>query len=241
MQIIEIQETESTNSWMAAHEEAVSKPALVYALRQTAGRGQRGNSWESAPGLNLTASAIFTPDDVEASCQFVVSEAVALAVCDTLRALGVVSKVKWPNDIYAGDRKICGILIENSLMGKNIVRSIAGVGININQTLFVSDAPNPVSVKMITDESIEIAEVAGMFAAALERRLSQVKHPESLHNEYMANLWRADSAFYPFRDKRSSGNISARIENVAPDGILTLFLDSGELRKYAFKEVEFII
>lgn len=114
--------------------------------RQTAGRGQRGNKWESEPGKNLTFSILLCPD-IEARSQFEMSMLVSLAVADFIDAvLGRrAAKVKWPNDIYVADGKICGILIENRLSGTMLERAVAGIGINVNQTVFRSGAPNPVS------------------------------------------------------------------------------------------------
>lgn len=241
MKIIEISKTDSTNSWLASHADATEAPCLVYALEQTAGRGQRGNSWESEPGMNLCASLLLQPDGVEAAAQFVISEAVALAVTDVLGQLGVEAKVKWPNDIYAGDRKICGILIENSLLGSRILKSVAGVGVNINQTRFVSDAPNPVSVAQITGRTHEIAAVARMLGDSVGRRMVQIQFPGETHRDFLGRLWRGDGALYPFLDKKTDERISASIQAVGADGTMTLLLDNGETRGYIFKEIEFLL
>lgn len=240
MNIIEIDSTSSTNSWLAENSDCVEAPALVYALEQMAGRGQRGNSWEAEPGKNLTASVLMVPDGVEPWRQFVISEAVALAVCDLLLELGVVTKVKWPNDIYAGDKKICGILIEHSIMGREITRTIAGIGVNINQEIFRSDAPNPVSVKQLTGKENAIETVARKLGEKIEARISQIPSG-TIHSEFMRNLWRGDGGYYPFYDKLHGEAISARIADIAPDGILTLQTADGEDRKFAFKEVEFLL
>ncbi len=248
MEILRIDSTDSTNSWIRRHSADITGSVLVYALTQTAGRGQRGNTWESAPGMNLTASALLYPEEVLPRDQFCISEAVALAVAATLEDLGVEAKVKWPNDIYAGDRKICGILIENSVTPSSIVSSIAGIGININQEIWLSDAPNPVSVKQITGEGHEISDVALLLARNLERRLGQIAEetpddPESprkiLHREYMGRMWRGEGR-HPFRDVKRGEMITASIADVAPDGTLTLDLGT-ERRSYAFKEVEFLL
>lgn len=240
MKTIEIDKVSSTNSWLAANCDRLEAPCLVYALAQTAGRGQRGNSWEAEPGRNLTASVLIVPEGVEPQQQFVISEAVALAVTDMLRESGVETKVKWPNDIYAGDKKICGILIEHSIMGREITRTIAGIGVNINQKVFRSDAPNPVSVVQLTGSEHPLAEVARILGEKIEARIMQI--PEgTVHTEFMGNLWRGDGGYYPFYDKLLGEPISARIADIAPDGVLTLQTSDGEDRKFAFKEVEFII
>lgn len=241
MKVIELDSTHSTNSWIAEHDTELTAPTLVYALEQTAGRGQRGNSWEAEPSKNLTASAFVVPDGVESFRQFVISEAVALAVTDLLADFGVVAKVKWPNDIYVGDKKICGILIEHSIMGRQIMRTIAGVGVNINQQEFLSDAPNPVSVLQLTGKNHEIADVAKALGEKIDSRMAQIAEEGRVHAEFLSKLWRGDGRLYPFRDVARNEEINARIEDIAPDGILSLRTDEGDLRKYAFKEVEFIL
>lgn len=245
MKIIELPETDSTNSWLAANAENVGCPCLVYALRQTAGRGQRGNIWESAPGKNITASVLLRPANVPPAAQFAISEAVALAVADFLKEEGVAATVKWPNDIYVGDRKICGILIEHSITGCEITRTIAGIGVNINQRGFLGDAPNPVSLAEITGVEYPLAEMAGKLARSVEKRMRQACSPdeadrEALHEEFMGSLWRR-VGFHPFFDRKRGEAISARILSVAPDGMLTLETEGRDIRTYAFKEVEFIL
>lgn len=247
MRIIELQSADSTNSWLAAHSKELEPPCLVYAIEQTAGRGQRGNSWESEPGKNLTASVMMVPEGVEASRQFVISEAIALAVVDFLADCGVVAKVKWPNDIYVGDKKICGILIEHSLLGTAITRTIAGIGININQREFQSDAPNPVSLQQLTGKERDIAEMACLLADKIEARMHAVRREAlsgdygAIHAEFLRRLWRGDREYYPFRDAKRGEIISALIVDIAPDGILTLQTPEGELRRFAFKEIEFML
>lgn len=123
--------------------------AMTAARRQTAGRGQRGNHWESEDFKNLCFSMPAYPDKVPPACQFAISEAVALAVVALLQNHGIMASVKWPNDIYVNDSKICGILIDHALYGSSIRHTVISAGLNINQTRFLSDAPNPVSMKNI--------------------------------------------------------------------------------------------
>lgn len=239
MKIIELPSAGSTNTWIASNVATIEAPALVYAVSQTAGRGQRGNSWESEPGMNVTASAFFVPEGVPARCQFSISEAVALAVTDLLDSYGICAKVKWPNDIYVDDRKICGILIEHSLLGSTIMHTIAGIGININQTRFISDTPNPVSLSQLTGDTYDIKECIARLAGCLEKRLAMTGDADALHSEFLSALWRGDGKPYPFFDRLHNQHILARISAIAPDGMLTLTTPEGEDRCFAFKEVEF--
>lgn len=173
--------------------------------------------------------------------QFVISEAVALAIIDLLALYGIEAKIKWPNDIYVGDRKICGILVEHTVMGKNIIQTIAGIGINVNQTQFLSDAPNPVSMAMLTGEEYPIEKMVSELAEFVEKMVSLIEHGKNIHYLFLQKLWRKDNAYYLFNDKKNTETIKARIKGVTEDGILGLNTESGEQRQYFFKEVEFIL
>lgn len=238
-------EAASTNSLLASMVTDMPHATVVSAHAQTAGRGQRGNHWEAAPGLNITLSALFRPVSLHARSQFVISEIVALAVVQTVNRFlhGVCSaQVKWPNDIYVDNRKICGILIENSLCGNNVAYSIAGIGLNVNQQQFLSDAPNPVSMRQLAGHDLPLEEVERYMCSSLfslyDRFIVAPRHA-ALHGAYMQLLWRSDG-YYRFHDMLRGEDITARIAGVAPTGHLTLLLDTGEKRIYAFKEVAFL-
>ncbi|WP_301748249.1 biotin--[acetyl-CoA-carboxylase] ligase [uncultured Duncaniella sp.] len=151
MEIIKIESTDSTSSHLAGIAEGCAHGTAVMARVQTAGRGQRGNSWEAEPGMNITLSLLLRPEGLEPARQFIISQAVSLAIVEMLdNFIGADAvSIKWPNDIYVNDSKIAGILIENVISGSAISRSIVGVGLNVNQTEFLSDAPNPVSLKQL--------------------------------------------------------------------------------------------
>lgn len=248
MEYIVIKEAGSTNTVLARHREDMEENAgmtMLRAVSQTQGRGQRGNSWESEPGMNLTCSVFARHDGFRASAQFSISEATALAVADTLADFGVEARVKWPNDIYAGDKKICGILIEHSVMGMDLSHSILGIGINLNQTDFVSDAPNPVSVRQLTGESIDIDRFAHALGDRIEERLENLGHDEEkrrrLHEEFMRRLWRGDGRMYPFSRRGDGRRFHARIVGIESSGHLLLEDIDGNRTRHAFKEVEFLL
>ena len=159
--LIHISETNSTNSYLQnfCAKEKTEEFTTVAADYQTSGRGQRGNSWESEPHKNLLFSFVLFPEFLEARRQFLISQIVSLAIKEELDTYTDDVSIKWPNDIYWKEKKICGILIENDLIGRNISRSIAGIGININQEEFHSPAPNPVSLYQITGKQYDIYEV----------------------------------------------------------------------------------
>lgn len=241
MRILRLDETDSTNSYVERNAGGMEHGTVVTAHTQLAGRGQRGNSWESEPGANLTCTMLLRPG-VEAVRQFSISETVALAVCDALEQVcGVECKVKWPNDIYAGgDRKICGILISHSLTGRRINHSVAGMGININQRCFLSDAPNPVSVWQLTGREHDPESVLVPLASAIERGtllLGDADIRRAVHERYMSRLWRGDGALYPFTDTATGERFMATVQGVEPTGHLLLRDNDGALRRFAFKEV----
>ena len=241
-EIIMLDEAASTNTEAALRDPAHA--TVIACRRQTAGRGQRGNTWEAAPGENLTFSLVLRPQAIEACRQFEISEVVSLAIVDVLRRhIGEGLAIKWPNDIYWHDKKICGILIENAVCGGGIERSIAGIGINVNQVEFLSDAPNPVSMRAITrteypldallDEFVN--EIVGAFDA-YEKALDF----ESLHALYCAALWRGEG-LWTWHDAVAGEDIEAEIVSVGPMGHLTLRLADGTKRSYAFKEIAAIL
>lgn len=244
MNLIELESVGSTNDYVKAHIDTLTSPTMVSAFAQTAGRGQRGNSWESEPGENLTFSVFVRLPDFPARRQFAVSEAVALAVAGMLNSFGLKAKVKWPNDIYVGNRKICGILIEHAIMGTLLAHTIIGVGININQRQFISPAPNPVSVWQLLGRETPVETVREEMMRRLEncfRDLADEEGRMTVHNGFLRCLWRGDGDTYPFRDTATGEEFRASIAGIDPDGPLRLRLVGGEEREYLFKQVEFLL
>lgn len=245
MKFIVLEEVDSTNSYVAAHQSELENLTMVIAESQTAGRGQRGNSWESEPGKNLTFTLLWRSNGIPPADQFVISEAVALGVVDFLRSEGLEAKVKWPNDIYVGDKKIAGILIEHSITPASVENSRIGIGLNVNQERFVSDAPNPVSMISIDGRLREISRVAAALGDALNNRLAQCENPRirpDLHAEFVDSLWRRDGSPYQFRRKDTGGIFPGVIEAVDPKGpILIRNFEDNSIDSYYFKELEFIL
>lgn len=244
MRILHVKEVDSTNSWLMREAESLEAPLLVSAHTQTEGRGQRGNHWESEPGKNLTFSVLYRPEHFPAIDQFAISEAVALAIVDFLKSEGIDASVKWANDIYVGDRKICGILIQHSLMGSEISHTVIGAGINVNQLRFVSDAPNPVSMARLTGITYSLDDLEKNVAACLEKRLATVSTSDgrkSIHDEFLGNIWRMDGNPHPFVDTATSTPFRAKIKDILPTGRLILSLPDGTERQYWWKEVAFAL
>ena len=229
--LIHIEETDSTNRWLKAHGEGTM---VVVADYQTAGKGCGTNSWESERGKNLTFSMLIHPTDIPASQQFRITEVVSVALCEVLEQyIGDVS-IKWPNDSYMGDKKICGVLIENRLQGNVIVDSIIGIGLNVNQTEFVSDAPNPVSLRQLLGREIDREALLHDFLETLET----VSSSETTYSAYRNKLFRLGKQAV-FSDE--TGRFEGTIQDVETDGRLLIKDLAGQERRYAFKEVQFVI
>ena len=243
--LVHINETNSTNNYLQAlcARQQTEEFTTVVADFQTSGRGQRGNSWESAPGMNLTFSTVLYPSALKAREQFTLSMLIALSVYDTLSTYAEGFSIKWPNDIYWKDKKICGILIENELEGAYLLRCIAGIGVNINQEHFVSPAPNPVSLKQILGRETDKQEVLEsilkrLFSYYIPLISQKPNIKETIHSDYLNAQYR-HKGMYPYRDE--NGEFKASLEAIEPDGHLLLRDENGMLRKYAFKEVQYII
>ncbi len=241
-EIIHIDELVSTNLYLRnLPANSLSDGTTVYTDFQTAGRGQRGNSWESEKGKNLTFSTILFPKELKAEDQFLISQITSLAIRDVLSKYTEHITIKWPNDIYWKDRKITGILIENDIMGDCISQSILGVGININQTEFVSNAPNPISLKQITQADYDIAEILSDILNRLYSYYKDINDPdkrEKIRTNYKKSLYRREG-FYMFEDKE--GVFIARIADIENIGLLVLKTIDGEIRVYGFKEIKYIL
>lgn len=228
---------------------------LIYTTYQTAGRGQTGNGWESERGKNLLLSYLLREPKVDISEQFILNVIAAVAAHRTIAEwLSYEQRpmltIKWPNDIYIGNRKIAGILVENSLCGTKIQHSIAGIGINVNQEQWVSGAPNPVSIKQMTGVKADIDSIAKRFEQKLETTLSWERVQR--HNYYRVHQFRRDG-YWPFVEREVSaeptmnapagteGQFMARIEGFLPTGELLLRDQQGNQRKYHFKQVRYVL
>lgn len=245
-EIMWLDSVESTHNLLKTPEYA-SLPSfrMVAARCQTAGRGQRGNHWESEDFKNLTFSMAVHPEWLHPSQQFALSEATALAVVALLQGEGIDALVKWPNDIYVGDRKICGILIDHSIDSVAIQRSVISAGLNINQKIFNSDAPNPVSIINLLGRETPVEDTAVRLLLLLRQFILLTQTPAgraTIHDSFMRHLYRGDGQAYPYHDNLRDCPMQAIIEEIRPDGTLLLRdTADGSLRPYLFKQINFII
>ena len=237
------------NKEVVLNDKRTKKIQLVTTDYQTHGHGQVNTVWESARGENLLFSFLFRPQHITAGEQFFLSEIACLAVAHTLDAYTEGISVKWPNDVYHHDRKICGMLLRHTLSGAQISATLVGIGLNLNQKQFVGDAPNPVSLRQIIGRPVDREEVLCHFAHHFDRLLRAVTPPDPderlaqrqrLHREYLRRLYHRDGA-HDYVDTASGEIFSAHIVDVAPTGQLTLRTTDGRLRHYYFKEVCFVV
>ncbi|MBQ6437350.1 MAG: biotin--[Bacteroidales bacterium] len=246
-------EVDSTNTQLAAARGELPDGTVFAALWQSAGKGQRGNRWESRSGENLTFSILWKPASLAAAAQFSLSEAAALGVSDYLAGEGLDSFIKWPNDIIAGGKKICGMLLEHSLAADKLADSVVGIGLNVNQRSF-GEAPNATSMVLLTGLERDIKKELPRLLAALDRRFAQVGSEAgraALRNDYLARLFQKDE-WHEYLDRRSADPLlpttrpvegerfEGRITGLTPSGLLVVERRNGALLEFAFKEISYL-
>ena len=242
-----LKEVDSTNNEAIRLLDRLDNLSVIAAWTQTAGRGQRGNSWLTAGGLNLTFSMVlkfgeggFPP--MKASEQFDLTRCVALGLTDYLEGEGISATVKWPNDIYARNRKICGVLIENTLRGDEVASSVVGIGLNVNQKDFPPQLVNPTSMTLLTGKEYDLEASLRSLCACLVRRLAALCGAERarLRNEYLRRLYRF-GVFNEYVVCSSGVALVGRIVDVTDSGLLEIETKEGERLRFAFKEISYVI
>jgi BirA family biotin operon repressor/biotin-[acetyl-CoA-carboxylase] ligase len=212
---------------------------VIRAGFQTAGKGQKGKSWESGKNENLLFSVILYPSSLRPDEQFLLSMAISLGISDFLENHIPRPDIKWPNDIYAGDKKIAGILIENSIMDGMIEYSVAGIGININQKRFSSGIRGAVSLGIITGREYDTDLCLLQLLSFLDIRYKQLLYGdrEAIRNDYFSNLYRAGE----WHSYSSEGVVfRGAIRGVSSSGILTVEKEGNEFCGFSFKEIQYL-
>jgi BirA family transcriptional regulator, biotin operon repressor / biotin---[acetyl-CoA-carboxylase] ligase len=244
--IIRLEETASTNRYASELLNAnytIAEGTVILANDQQSGRGAGDNKWESEKGKNLTLSIVLYPAFLQLEKQFMINKLASLSVYDMIVKLleGKRNvKVKWPNDIYVDNKKISGTLIENAIVGNTFRYAILGIGININQEVFRSDAPNPVSLKNITGKDHDLQECLAILCSSLDSRYAQLKNSEErmLNENYLSALLRMnETALYIHKGQM----ITAKITGLDVQGKLLLEKNDGQMIDCDFKEIEFVI
>ena len=231
MQIVKLDSVESTNKYCEVLDLAKVEDFTCYwALEQTSGIGQRGNVWHSTPRQNLTFSLILHPTFLHASRQFLLTQALSLALCDFISPLTyhlspftshLSPSIKWPNDIYVDGKKICGTLITSHLspLTYNLSTCICGIGLNVNQTDFPDWLPNPTSLKLLTGETYDLEKTLCNLLQCIEHRYNALSNGADIQDEYLSHLlWLGEQRHYTYLGTL----VDATITGVDPFGRLLL-------------------
>lgn len=220
--------------------EELPEGTIIHTNYQSAGKGQTGNRWESEDSKNLLISVLLFPSFINPADQFLISMTISLGICDFLKRYLPSCYIKWPNDIYVNNDKIAGILIENSIMGNQIENTIAGIGLNINQKIFVSDAPNPGSLNILTGIEYDLNVCLNQLSKDLDKRYKQLlsENIVQIRDDYINQLFRLNE-WFSFRD--NEGIFTGRIISVTNQGTLRIEKQNNKLCEYSFKEVYFIL
>lgn len=238
--IIRLEEVDSTNSYLRTYTpQEGEQMTVVVADYQTAGRGQGTNVWESEAGKNLLFSVLLHPYEVPVATQFLLSEYGALALKEALSEYASEGiTLKWPNDIYWNDKKLSGTLIETKLGAGRIKDCIYGVGLNVNQTEFKSDAPNPVSLAQILGHEVDRDELLKKIIRSFEKHYDLIRSANygAISGLYHEAMYRG-KGFHEFED--SDGKFEGAIIEVEDDGHLILRDKEGRIRSYEFKEIKY--
>lgn len=239
--IIKVDECESTNSLMKQKKQDgnISDKTAIMTDFQSLGRGQGKNTWQSDAGKNLLIS-FYRKTSLKADKHFMLTIIASLALVETLKSIKVNAEIKWPNDIYVGDRKIAGILIENSLMRDLINDTIVGIGLNINQHVFPDTIPNPVSIAQIIKRETDVQNIRDTFTDTFDKFYEQTisGNSEDLFHQYTELLYRRKTwKLFEFNGTSFNG----QIRGVMPDGRLIIETESGLLKHFLFGEIKYVI
>ena len=238
--IIELESVDSTNLYLSNLTgcQDVEEGTVVRASYQSHGKGHEGAQWESRAGMNLLFSILLRPDFLPVESQFYISKVISLALRDFVAGCCDEVRIKWPNDLYAGGRKIAGILIENTVENTGIRHSIVGIGLNVNQDSFSPEIPNPTSLRIETGREFDLQEVLTGLLRSIEKRYAQLESGgiDRIDSEYLGCLYRylEESEFIA-----DGGRFIATITGVLGSGELVLMVREGQTRTFSFKEVSF--
>lgn len=240
--IIMYSSVDSTNkeAWRLVNSTSVSEGTIIRAGFQTAGKGQGGTSWESEANCNLNISIVLKPTYVSVSNQFSLNQAVSVALCKSISDLcpNNLVQIKWPNDIYINNKKVAGILIENSIVGSEFDVSVIGLGVNVNQLSFVSGAPNPISLAQLSGHKLDLEECLSKICYYFGIWISHLKNGmlELIGHQYLQLLlgYRKQLRFVCDQEP-----FNAEIRGVNHDGKLILNVH-GVFKEYDHKEVRFV-
>jgi BirA family biotin operon repressor/biotin-[acetyl-CoA-carboxylase] ligase len=240
--LVTLKEVDSTNNFLKnilSNSKPVPDGTVIMAESQYAGRGQHQNAWHAQPGKNLTFSLLLKPHFISPTQQFDLTRAVSLGVYDALQPLlGSNLKIKWPNDIYFGSRKLGGMLIENMIQGGQIKNAIVGIGLNINQDNYPESAGSAISVKQILQRDYDLKDILSEICSHIEGWYLKLKAGKTdvVRSTYLSRLYRLNEE----SEYRSNGEtFTGTIKNVVDNGLLVVERNGTE-EQYNLKEIEFL-
>lgn len=236
------EQIDSTNAFLQKQQsECDIRNWVVSADEQTAGKGMGSNSWESEVGKNLTFSLAVSMGFLPAERQFLLSEAVPLGIVEVLDKLLPVEKlsIKWPNDIYYGNRKLAGILINSTIKTNMMDISIIGIGLNVNQMQFQNWPTHPVSLKLITGKDFELQPLLEQLAEHIIKKVEQLKsNPTTIEQDYLKRLFR----YRTWADYEVDGKVlQLFMTGIDPFGRLQLVDEQQTLYTFDIKEIKFVL
>lgn len=241
--LVKLSEVDSTNTYLkylVSNSKPLIEGTVIMADHQFAGRGQNDNIWNSNKGQNLTVSIYLRPSFLAVTEQFFLNIAVCLGITDALiTLLNNDCVIKWPNDIFYKNRKLGGILIENTSKGYLIKESVIGIGLNVNQTDFGDLNDKATSIAKILHQNYELTDLLAQICAAIEKRYLQLKSRQKfiLEADYKNRLYLLNK---PSSFEINNEVIEGEIVGIAPEGYLIIKID-GVNRQFDLKEVKFII
>jgi BirA family biotin operon repressor/biotin-[acetyl-CoA-carboxylase] ligase len=240
--LLKLKSVDSTNNYAVAllNQGTAGEGTVILADYQTQGKGHGDNKWSSHAGQNLLFSIILHPGFLLAERQFFLSMCISKGIVDFLVSIDQPAQIKWPNDILINGKKVAGILIENTILGKNLHTSVIGIGLNINQQDFPSDLPNSTSLCLVANRKFNLDDCLSKLMLFLNSSLN-ILYSERYaiaKTDYLNHLWRLNEwAMY----KDISGPFEGRIVEVSDPGELMILHRGGEIKNYGFKEIEYAI
>ena len=242
MRIIKLNATDSTNTYLKnlVRQNQLDDFTTVVTLEQSKGKGQMGASWEAEPGKNLTFSTLKKFDDLSVTDGFLLNSCASIAISNALKRFSIPNlHVKWPNDILSGSSKICGILIENLLVGSQIQSSILGIGLNVNQQTF-NNLSNASSLKLLLGRTLNLEELLFNIVKQLKINFAKIEANKSkeLWDAYVKTLFRKDK---PSTFKDATGLVfMGFIRTISPQGKLVVALEDDILKEFDLKEIQLL-
>ncbi len=238
---------DSTNSYASEllREIRPAEGTFFYTYNQSKGKGQRGNVWESEPNKNVALSLILYPTFLQASRQFLLNKIIPLAVADLMAEMlkgcnkSQDVRIKWPNDIYVKNKKISGILIENSLRESSLLHSIVGIGLNINQKSFSGSAVNATSLAILAGKEFDLMMCIELLCEFIEARYLQLRanHVKRIDEEYVQYLYQYNEWHHYSSDNQK---FEGKIRGISAIGKLQIELKTGSVEEFDLKEVQFL-